>query len=389
MKPETRLYAAVNGGVPDRVPVVPKIWVDLAARLLGIELVEVLAEPLTALRVIAEAGLLCEADAVRQFHFPERRIRQVEDGVFEITRTGAKRGKIDMQGGLMTRLNEAAGASSEDPLFMAFNHYYSAQEPFVKSLRDAGRIAVPDKQLYRELGCGERQQKILALFGQRLAFIGDCDSATMAFLVTMRGMSRALLDLIEAPRLVHAIMEKGTAIAVEKGKFNIDSGLKVLRLNDSVGNMDVISPAHWREFVYPHLKEVCAALHAYDPSARIYCHICGNILPVAEDLAQSGLDCIGPLDPLGGFEPGEIRARVGDAVALMGGIHTLSLLEGDREKILAESAACIRQAGMRGGYVLGSGCVVPRHTPRENLLAMREAAERWGAYREGRLAWAC
>jgi hypothetical protein len=387
MEPATRLYTAVDGGAPDRVPVVPKIWVDLAARLLGIELVEVIADPLTALRVIAEAGLLCEVDAVRQFHFPERRIQQNKGRVFEITPTGEIRGEIDMQGGLMTRLDEAAGVNIEDPRFMAFNHYYCSHEPFVRSLQDARQIAVPDKRLYGELGCAERQQKILALFGHTLAFIGDCDSATMAFLVTMRGISRALLDLIEAPRLAHAIMEKGAAIAVEKGKFNIDLGLKVLRLNDSVGNMDVISPAHWREFVYPHLRDVCTALHAYDPAARIYCHICGNILPVAEDLAQSGLDCIGPLDPLGGFEPKEIRARVGDAVALMGGVNTLSLLKGDPERIVAESAACLRQAGMRGGYVLGSGCVVPRHAPRENLLAMREAAERYGVYRRGKLPW--
>ena len=44
----------MDGDVPDRVPVVPKIWVDLASRLLGTELTEVVTDPLTALRVIAE-----------------------------------------------------------------------------------------------------------------------------------------------------------------------------------------------------------------------------------------------------------------------------------------------------------------------------------------------
>jgi uroporphyrinogen-III decarboxylase len=180
-------------------------------------------------------------------------------------------------------------------------------------------------------------------------------------------------------------MEKGAAIAVEKGKFNIDLGLKILRLNDSVGNMSVISPEHWRRFVFPHMKEVCETLHAYDPEVRIYCHICGNILPIAEDLVDTGLDCIGPLDPLGNFTPAQVRERVGDAVSLMGGVNTLTFLEGRPEQIIEESAACMRQAGSHGGYVLGSGCVVPRGAPRENLLAMREAADSYGIYRQGRL----
>jgi uroporphyrinogen-III decarboxylase len=268
---------------------------------------------------------------------------------------------------------------------MAFNHYWNADEPFVRGLQDARRIATPDKHLYEELGCGNRQRKIFELFGEQLCFIGDCDSATMAFLVTMRGMNRAMFDLIEEPELVHAIMEKGAAIAIGKGKFNIDLGLKVLRLNDSVGNMNVISPEHWRRFVFPHMKEICDALHAYDPEVRIYCHICGNILPVVEDLVETGLDCIGPLDPLGNFTPAQVRKRVGDAVSLMGGVNTLTFLDGTPEQIIEESIACMHQAGARGGYILGSGCVIPREAVKENLLALRGAADVYGVYENGRL----
>jgi len=365
--------------------VVPKIWVDLAARLLGEELSEVVTDPLAALRVIAEAGLLCRVDAVRQFHLPRRKVLKKEGKVVEVSSAGERLGEIDMQGGLMTHLDSVESFTVEEPLFMAFNHYWTADEPFVKSLQDAVRIAVPDKHLYEELGCGDRQRKIFAEFGERLHFIGDCDTATMAFLVTMRGMNRALFDLVEEPELVHAVMDKGAAIAIEKGKFNVDLGLKVLRLNDSVGNMSVISPQHWRRFVFPHMKEVCDALHAYDPQVRIYCHICGNVLPIAEDLVETGLDCIGPLDPLGNFTPAQIRERVGDAVSLMGGVNTLTFLDGTPERIIEESIACMHQAGARGGYILGSGCVVPRDALKENLLALREAADTCGMYENGQL----
>jgi len=97
------------------------------------------------------------------------------------------------------------------------------------------------------------------------------------------------------------------------------------------------------------------------------------------------LDCIGPLDPLGNFTPAQVRKRVGDAVSLMGGVNTLTFLVGTPEQIIEESIACMHQAGARGGYILGSGCVIPREAVKENLLALRGAADVYGVYENGRL----
>ncbi len=82
--------------------------------------------------------------------------------------------------------------------------------------------------------------------------------------------------------------------------------------------MSVISPKMWRDFIFPHMKTVCTELHRYNPDVRVYCHICGNVLPIMEDLVETGLDCIGPLDPLGGFSCAAARAAVGDGIALDG-----------------------------------------------------------------------
>jgi hypothetical protein len=383
--PGERLYTAMCGGVPDRVPVVPKIWVDLAAALTATGLAEIIRDPGLALEVIPRAGLECGVDAVRQFQFPRRRVREQDGGLVELDARGEVLGEIDVQGGLATRLRDPDRFVLEDPGYTAFCQFWSAGRPFVRSLAAACRIAVPSRGFYEQTGCGERQRRVLLEYGDRLALIGDCGAATLAFLVYLRGMSRALMDLVEEPRLAHAILEKGAAIAAEKGKFNLDLGLKTLRVNDSVGNMSVISPKHWREYVFPHLRDVCTELHAYDPEARLYCHICGNILPVAEDLAATGLDCIGPLDPLGGFSAAEMRKRVGDSVALMGGVDTLSFVDGTPEELVAEARACMLGAGEEGGYILSSGCVIPRTAPLRNLQALRRAADDFGVYEGGRL----
>ncbi|HDK25560.1 MAG TPA: hypothetical protein ENG48_00545 [Candidatus Atribacteria bacterium] len=385
MLPKNRIYIAISGGIPDKVPSLPKIWVDLAANLLGISLLEVLEDPLTALRVIIEAGFMVGADGVRQFHFPKRKVLIKENKVFEVNKKGEYIGEIDMLGGLITHLLNVDNFKLSDPYKVAFQHYWSYKEPLIKNLNDVKKISVPDKYFYEEIGCGNRQREMMKLADDRICLIGDCDSATLAFYINMRGYNNALIDLIEQPKLVHATMDKGVAIAIEKGKFNIDLGIKILRLNDSVANMSVISPKHWREFIFPHIKDVCDELHHYDPEVKVYCHICGNILPIVKDLVKTGLDCIGPLDPLGGFTPGQVRKIVGNSVSLMGGVNTLSFINNTPEQIIEEARRCILAAGIRGGYILSSGCVIPRSASKENLKALREAVEKYGIYYKGTL----
>ena len=385
MTPYERIYAAVSGKTPDRVPVIPKIWVDLAARLTGTSLIEVIENPLTALWVIAEAGLLCQVDGVRQFHFPKRSVAEAEGKVFHLGEKGKRLGEIDMLGGLMTHLYDPKDFRLEDPYWIAHSQYWVSKTPIVRHIEDAEQMAVPGKKFYEDIGCGERQREIMSRVGDRVAILGDCGAATLAFHVGFRGMHQGLLDLVDQPKLVHRVMEKGVLIAIEKGKFNLDLGLRILRLNDSVGNVSVISPGHWREFVLPHMKDVVSELHRYCPEARIYCHICGNILPIVEDLMETGLDCIGPMDPLGGFTPAEVRGRVGDTFPLMGGVDALSFVNSTPEEIVEEARRCIHQAGRKGAYVLGSGCVVPRGARKANVEALRSASDQYGMYRLGNL----
>lgn len=376
--------------MPDRVPVAPKIWVDLGARFSGASLLDVIRDPLAAMQGVVDAGRRCRADAVRLFHLPARRIRMdgdpEHDGrVLELDQEGNARGAIDMQGGLMTTLHDAASYDLRDPWFMAHNHFWTAAAPIVRDAADASAIAVPTVGDLEAMGWGERQDTVLKTLGDDIAPLGDCSSGTMAFLVSLRGMNRAMMDLIEAPQLVHAVMEKGIAIAVAKARFNLAHGVDILRLNDSVGNMNVMSPRHWREFVFPHMKDFCDTVHGLSDRVRIYCHLCGNVLPIVEDLVATGLDCIGPLDPLGGFSPGDVRDRVGNRVSLMGGVNTLSFVNHTPEQVGDEARRCILEAGAHGGYILGSGCAVPREAREENLTALREAAETWGEYEAGRL----
>jgi uroporphyrinogen-III decarboxylase len=385
--PAGRVYAAVSGGVPDRVPFVPKIWIDLASNLLGEDLLELAGDPARALEITARAAAELGLDGARLFHLPPRNLVREKDGsVIELDGHGNRLGTVDFQGGLNTHLDNPADFDPFDPGDVAFAQFRTADGPFIRNAAEARAMAVPGRRFWDEFGAVRRTEELVRKYGESLALLGDLGSATLSFCVSFRGMERTMFDLVDDPALVHALMDKGAEIAVERAKFNVDAGIRILRLNDSAGNMNVISPEAWREFVFPRFRDIIAAVKAYEPAARVYCHICGNVLPIAADLAASGLDCIGPLDPLGGSTPARMRALIGGGVALMGGIDTLSFLNGSPESITKEAFECMRTGGAKGGFVLGSGCALPRGTPAANLAAARDAALKYGIYHDGILA---
>jgi len=379
MQPAERLKAAFAGEMPDRVPVMPKIWVDLGARLTGTAIERVIEEPGTAMRVLVDAALAVGADGTRQFLFPARRTRCDEGRLFEVDAAGRRIGAIDWRGGLMTRLDRIEDFRLDDPEWTAFHTSWTHDSPFVAGMADARRIAVPEADFYRSHGYGDLLRAMQQHAGDRVGLCGDCDSATLAFHASFRGLERALLDLVDDPPLVHAVMEKGERFAVERGKFNIDAGLRILRLNDSIANMSVISPRQFQEFIFPHIKTVCDELHGYCPEVKIYCHVCGNVLPVIALLVRTGLDCIGPLDPLGGFSVADARRAAGDAMLLMGGVNTLSFVHSGPQQVRAEALRCIEEGGANDRFILGSGCALPRDSRPANIRALAEAAEAYAS----------
>ena len=93
------MYDAMSGNLPDRVPVAPKIWIDLSAIITNTSFEECIQDPETSLRVIAQAGIITGVDAVRQFHTPAKKTKKIDGKLFEITDKGEIAGEIDLNGG--------------------------------------------------------------------------------------------------------------------------------------------------------------------------------------------------------------------------------------------------------------------------------------------------
>ena len=372
MQPRERFMCAMAGGTPDRVPVVPKIWVDLACRIMDVPFLDALNDPELGMKTVARANLKLGMDAARLFTFAKRRVRKSGDLHLHVDSRGRRLGTVDMSGGWATHFDDPRRIDLGDPEIMVSYGHFASSEPALKGPEDVKRIAVPSAQFYEEAGYGRMVDETAAEMGDRLGLIGDCSSGTLAFYVALRGMTPALLDFFDNPGLVRAAMEKGIEYCLERARFFLAHGVTVLRYNDSAANMTVISPSQWREFIFPHIQTFCAEVHRMNPAAKVYCHICGNTLPIIPALAETGLDCIAPLDPMGGMTVADARRAAGPEIVLMGGVNTMSFVQSTPEALRDEARRCIAEGGPR--YILGSGCALPRGTKIENLVALREAA---------------
>ncbi|MCI8994757.1 MAG: hypothetical protein HFI30_03580 [Lachnospiraceae bacterium] len=366
------LKDAMDGKEVARAPVLAKIWLDLAAGLMARDWLSLFEDPDLAAATVVEAARLCRSDGARVFLFARRKICREADDCWQ-WKEGRRLGRVDQQGGGATLLSSRLDFDLEDPEMVIHYQAFRCRNPILETREDVERFRIPSLAEFERL-YGNTVKRCREAAGGEVSLIGDCNSGSLAFCVAMHGMGETLLDLYDEPKLIHAMMKKGMELSLMQARFFLSQGIRILRYNDSVANMKVISPDCWREFVAPCITQFCEEVHALCPTARVYCHICGDVLPVIPDLVATGLDCIAPLDPLGGRSIREIREAVGDSYMLMGGVNTLSFVQNTPTEIREEAKSCIREGFRQGHFAVGSGCSMPRASTLAGIRALAEAS---------------
>ncbi len=216
------------------------------------------------------------------------------------------------------------------------------------------RKAVGDEVAIRTPGTGP--------FALASYFVG-----TQEFLIEV-GMAKAGMPGSD-PEAIHRALDLAADALIAFGKACVDAGADLLHCGDSLASCDVISPADYEEWAFPYERKVIEAWKAY--GAKTLLHICGDSSKVLHLYAQTGADVI-EVDHK--VDLALARELVGDRCCVIGNVDPVTvLLQGTPEQVRAVSERCLA-VGSGGGYLLGSGCVVPRITPLENVRAMVDAA---------------
>lgn len=194
---------------------------------------------------------------------------------------------------------------------------------------------------------------------------------TMNTYTALRGREKAMTDFFERHDFVHAAMDMQSDVMIERAQRLLETGIDCLYIGDPTASASLISPQHFERFCLPAYQKFCH--HFRGSGTLIYIHVCGNSRPILEMLAGTGADAVEPLDPLGGVEVVDAKRRIGQRVALMGGLNTLTLAHGTPEEVRDEAIRKCREGGPHG-YILAAGDMVPPNTPLENLQAMVDVA---------------
>ncbi|TWU39225.1 uroporphyrinogen decarboxylase family protein [Novipirellula artificiosorum] len=175
----------------------------------------------------------------------------------------------------------------------------------------------------------------------------------------------------EAEAGIQHALEIATESLIRFGKACWDAGADVIHCGDSLSSCDMISPKTYERFALPYQKKVFRAWKDHGITGGLL-HICGNSTKVLDLYADSGAALV-EIDNV--VDLSVAKQRIGDRVTIQGNVHTVNdLLQGNPESMRAACQKCIKAAAGGGGFILGSGCIVPRNSPLENLKMMVQVA---------------
>jgi MtaA/CmuA family methyltransferase len=193
-------------------------------------------------------------------------------------------------------------------------------------------------------------------------------TAPLTVAAKMMGMEDLLRKMIKQPDLVMILLGKVTDFISSYVQALLDSGAHMIFVADPVASPALISPRMFRNFVMPQLKRLLTEI-----GGKSILHICGNVEPIAGDMAQAGATIMS-LDHCVDLK--KIRQVVGGGMVLGGNLDPGTLLyDGTAEEVSRASRRCCRDGGPQS-FVLMPGCTIVPGTPVENIRAMMDVARR-------------
>jgi uroporphyrinogen decarboxylase len=197
----------------------------------------------------------------------------------------------------------------------------------------------------------------------------------------LRGNESALFDVCDE-KYMACYMEYVTEFTVEYLRSLMEAGrglIEVVRADDDMGTMDklIISPDMWRKYYKPAWTKVFQLVHSY--GAKVWFHSCGYVMPLMEDLIEAGIDCWNPFPAYvkdnDHNKLKEFRKRNGNVrLVLDGGVDQTLFVHGTPKQVCDRTKEVLDTFAADGGLLIGPSQVFTEDIPKENIIAFFETA---------------
>jgi len=176
----------------------------------------------------------------------------------------------------------------------------------------------------------------------------------------------------------------------DRGKFTLEL-VKILAENDAqlvilwddygFKNGLFMSPNLYRKYVFPWINRICEAAHKRE--CKILLHSDGDLIEIFEDIVESGVDVINPIEPTTAnldYNIFKLNEKYGDRITFCGNLSPMMLATGKISEIENYAKKLIRELAPGGGYIFSSGHSINPAVTVDRFEAMQNIRRKYGKY---------
>lgn len=253
---------------------------------------------------------------------------------------------------------------------------YPVEGP-IKSKADLDAYRAPDPNADYRLDT--LREAVKRFRGEKAITI--CCHEAFEFSHYLIGMDNLLMAYLEDPELAHRLARIVVDYKKAVMRRAVSEGLDVVVSGDDYAYRTgpLMSPEHFREYCAPYIREMAECAH--ECGVPFVKHTDGNIWSILDDIVGAGVDAIDPIEPIAGMDIGEVKAKYGARVAVVGNVDCTEILtHGSREEVIDAVKETIAKASVGGGHIIASSNSIHPGVKPENYRTMVEAAREFGVY---------
>jgi len=220
-------------------------------------------------------------------------------------------------------------------------------------------------------------------------FAISCGGAGLGDIINSAGMIRTmeqvLVDLITDNPAGLRYVDRRLGILLEVTRRTIEAAkgkVDLMWMGEDLGSQinPLISLALYRKHIRPRHQKFVDLAKAYDLPVII--HTCGSSSWAYEDFIEMGFDAVDTLQPEAkNMSPRYLKEHFGGRLAFHGCISTAGpVAYGTVEEVVANVRETLEIMMPGGGYCLAPTHQLQDNSPTENVVAMYDAAHRYGRY---------
>ncbi len=201
----------------------------------------------------------------------------------------------------------------------------------------------------------------------------------------LRGMENFLCDIYidkkGAKRLLDFLVERYLRL-LDRVLKGVGEYVDILQFGDDLGSQTgpFMSPDVFREVFKPRYKKMWDFIHN-NSGCKVFLHSCGSNYELIPDLIDAGLDILNPVQTTAkNMEPERLKKEFGKEITFWGGgCNTQYILStGSPKEVREDVKKRIDIFAKNGGFVFNQIHNILANVPPENVIAMIEAAYKYG-----------